>query len=92
MVTVAESGRIWERRNLAAARDGLESSTASVTRRSAEQGCLTTRTEHGAIDATCRETLPSKKPLMSLSPLDPMRIRSALQRRACCAMVDAMGP
>ncbi len=92
MVVVADSGRIRDRRNLAAARECFESSTARTTRVSCGIGCFTTKTEQRAIDATCREMLPNKNPRMSLNPRDPMRMRSAFTRRACRTMVWARGP
>jgi len=75
-----------------ATRDGRESSTASVTRRNVESGSLTTKTEQAAMEATRREALPSRNPLMSLSPREPIRMRSALQRWASFIIVDAIGP
>ena len=92
MVVVADSGRMRDRRNRAAARECLESSTARTTRVSCRSGCFTTRMEHGAIDAICREMLPNKNPRMSLNPRDPRRMRSAFTRRACRTIVRAMGP
>ncbi len=92
MVVVADSGRMRDRRNRAAARDCFESSTARITCLSCGSGCFTTRTEQGAIDAICREMLPIKNPRMSLNPRDPMRMRSALTRRACRTIVRARGP
>ena len=70
----------------------FESSTARVTRVSCGSGCFTTRTEQGAVDATCREMLPIKNPRMSLNPRDPRRMRSAFTRRACLTIVRARGP
>ena len=92
MVVVADSGRMRDRRNRAAVRECFESSTARVTRLNCWIGCFTTRTEQRVIDATCREMLPNKNPRMSLNPRDPMRMRSALTRRACRTIVWARGP
>jgi hypothetical protein len=92
IVVVADSGRMKDRRNRAAVRDCFESSTARTTRVSRGSGCFTTRIEQGAIDAICREMLPIKNPRMSLNPRDPMRMRSAFIRAACCTIVRARGP
>ena len=92
MVVVADFGRMKDRRNRAAARECFESSTVRTTCVRRGSGCLTTRTEQGAIDATCRERLPIKNPRMSLHPRDPIRMRSAFIRPACCTIVRARGP
>src|SRR6185437_1309642 len=52
IVTVADSGRTYDRRNPAARRDGLESSTARATRCRLGMGCFTTKTEQAAAETT----------------------------------------
>ena len=92
MVVVADSGRMKDLRNRAAARECFESSTARTTRVSCGSGRFTTRTGQEASDATCREMLPNRNPRMSLNPREPMRIRSAFIRPACLMIVRARGP